>query len=1285
MKCISPLLKSRRGYALVLVLSFIVLVTAMLVGFLLSATTERAASGGFAASVSARQIADSAVAVVQGQINDATTQGINVAWISQPGMVRTFDDGGALKHAYKLYSAPEMVATSVDATADLPPANWPQEPEIWTDLNAPITANGKANFPILDPAALEDIGAVEGLEDKGLVIDADPYGATDYQPAPMPVRWLYVLKDGQLVAPGALNLGELTITEETDDNPIVGRVAFWTDDDTAKVNINTASEQVFWDTPRAHSTTEVTSYGLMQPARGEYQRYPGHPATVSLSAIFPGLEPEDIYDIIPRITGELDNPNGPGWTSMGGKQIPLKSSWQDSSTGLLTDGNRLFSNVDELMFRAEYASNQRVPNGIISKDLLATREFFLTAHSRSPETNLFNLPRIAAWPIARLVGESTLDLRRTNPFDRLIALCASTGEIETADVRPYFFQREKPLDPANDLLGIPRNMELYRYLQELTGRNIPGIGGGHFQAKYGQDRDQILTQMFDYIRSSNLYDDSLNEQTPPGFPFTAPVAGAKRPVTTGWGNINSTVGGTVGDPGHGLVAPVHGPNDTMGQGRFLQLRQLDIIFIACADPALPESNVAYVLKSDGTPDYTKGNKMLREPFPSGNGVPLEAGEIRVQAMVLPEFFSTGVGWRIVKPDIRIEIEGLDQMTIEGKELQFPEIGHTPFIRELQAISGGGGHNAGGSFIWKGILYRGSNETKAGPRPTTMPMASDGANFPFISAPVTIPKGTKMTMGGVDDGITVRIYADTTDPAGPKLVQTININIPEQDLPVPTINKEPHRWTFFSDGVGTWEYPPGSGTDTGATKGRSSVTNAGNSANSDPLVGKLDDNGRDVARGILPRHADYRLVGAMQTVPVTEYLPHPQYTVASAHGALLFRNTGSGAQIKDNGARLVTNAGDTENGDIPKGLFGAGLYGNPSAPGDLTGDFDNGMGTQAHGAGINKPDEGNIYREPASYSWTDGLSFPYYTNWNRSRADGPTYFSPNRIMPSAGMMGSLPSQVKAGKAWQTLLFRPTATHESSHIGATEPKDHLLLDLFWMPVVEPYAISDRLSTAGKVNMNYQIMPFTYIKRDAGLRAVIKNEKIYRIPTTLSGSALSPGIFSTTKPPDWGALTREYRFPLDVDETLSQFDTRFEQADKDTNVFVSSSEICELHLVPEGESLSSMAGSWMNYRQTGDNMREKPYAVILPKLTTKSNTYTVHFRAQALRKGVASTPGIWREGRDGVIAEYRGSTTIERFINPDAEIPDYAANAASLSSADPLDKFYKWRVIANRQFAP
>ena len=159
-------------------------------------------------------------------------------------------------------------------------------------------------------------------------------------------------------------------------------------------------------------------------------------------------------------------------------------------------------------------------------------------------------------------------------------------------------------------------------------------------------------------------------------------------------------------------------------------------------------------------------------------------------------------------------------------------------------------------------------------------------------------------------------------------------------------------------------------------------------------------------------------------------------------------------------------------------------------------------------------------------------------------------------------------------------------------------------------------------------------------------------------------------------------EYRFGVNIDETLQQFKEKFANGD----IFKSASEICDLFIVPnDGTTLSNMDGFWSNHRRTGENARERIYTTIYPRLTTRSNTYTVHFRVQALKKQRTSTSGTWTEGKDLITGEYRGATVIERFINPDAEIPNYAKNPDSISTFKTLDQFYKWRTIRNTQFNP
>ncbi len=169
-----------------------------------------------------------------------------------------------------------------------------------------------------------------------------------------------------------------------------------------------------------------------------------------------------------------------------------------------------------------------------------------------------------------------------------------------------------------------------------------------------------------------------------------------------------------------------------------------------------------------------------------------------------------------------------------------------------------------------------------------------------------------------------------------------------------------------------------------------------------------------------------------------------------------------------------------------------------------------------------------------------------------------------------------------------------------------------------------------------------------------------------------------------------SRNFRLPLDLDETLTQFEQRFNSGD----IFRSESEICSLFLVPEGRSLSQMPGyfSISNFGLTGDNYRERPYTRILPKLTTKSNTFTVHYRVQVLKQANRSNNGgdwgTWNENTDFVLAEQRGSYTIERYIDPnDQELlgPPVVDPATEPNLRDAsLEKYYKFRVVAHKKFS-
>jgi hypothetical protein len=105
---------------------------------------------------------------------------------------------------------------------------------------------------------------------------------------------------------------------------------------------------------------------------------------------------------------------------------------------------------------------------------------------------------------------------------------------------------------------------------------------------------------------------------------------------------------------------------------------------------------------------------------------------------------------------------------------------------------------------------------------------------------------------------------------------------------------------------------------------------------------------------------------------------------------------------------------------------------------------------------------------------------------------------------------------------------------------------------------------------------------------------------------------------------------------------------------------------------------------HQRTGDNVREFPYGHIYPRITPKSHNYTVHVRVQSLRKANAprddDAAEEWDETRDQIVGEYRGSTTLERYIDAsNPNLPDFA----DPNVKDPLDKYYRFRVVNTRQF--
>ncbi len=1252
-----------RGVALVIVLSFLILISVIILAFFSSVSTELTNSKAVANSATTHQLADSAVNVVMAQLVDATkgqdSSNATLAWASQPGMIRTFDTTGQAKDFFKLYSSDQMTADggSFDAKAEVPPTDWntAANSELYTDLNAPgVDSQGLPVYPIVDPAAdgtKPVLGQPIDLKVEGFSITSPPgYNSSKDNRAPMPVKWLYVLKDGTLKPGSGAGVGNINVIGATTANPIVGRIAFWADDETAKVNINTASEGVYWDTPRIFSPEDVGAsaagyspgavastpgLGLCQPANREYQRYPGHPATTSLSPIFGSLlaspvpafsnnyaaitpgnaaQLDPYYNIAPRIgmtaTGGVAQGGG---GSNGGTRIPA---------AMTLDTDRLYASVDELMFTPVLTTTgsppSRVPNTAansknpktITKGVLEKARFFITANSSAPEVTLYNTPRIGIWPV-------NVDPLKQTAFDKLAAFCGTIGSNAGND--EYYFTREDARSATKDFT--PRNQTLYKYLQALTSKAVPGFGG-KFSDKYPAgsdgvtDCDQILTSIYDYIRCVNLSDTSTGAK-----PFT--------PLT----NFNNK--NLASTAGAGEVIPIR-INNTQGFGRFDTVAELDLLF-------------------HGTHKFATSNRADK-----------------MKAVVMMKFGSPMQGNVGYQPNLKYRITGLDTLKItdakpEAVSLNLPNdatnIIEVPDNQTCHGRSFGGIEGPAMAFTNKPLLDRSTNK-----RLTTSGGELPG-NYPFFSKQeIALGFADSVTTFALSAG-TIKVEVIAVDTKA--IVQTLTFKIPKTDkIKIPDFNNNysdfNKRLSTMQTDWGNWTLPI---------------------QNEDTVIGLelAGTKGNDASNTTDNTAGDLRMVAARQTVADSFFRPHLDWSntmsaksPGKAYG--LIASLGLRYPGATSGA-LVANAnymnGDVKQPGIPSRVpLTDGVRRADGKPGD----WDTGVGLQKDGAYMNKADEG----DQQFTNYLDGSGrIPYITKDDFFQADG-TAFSPNRQVPSSMMFGGIPTGVQRNLPWQTLLFHPRP-EDISHPGKASPPDHLLADLFWMPIVEPWAISQPFATMGKINMNYQIVPFTYIQRSTGLQAVMKGTKFMALQVG-DATSYKPHITSIGQTPN--ASLDHRRYSIDMAKTLADFDTKF----KNNEVFKSATQICEMNLIPPQVAGSpGMAAFWNNNQLTGDNLREKPYVDIYPRLTTKSNTYTVHVRVQALKKAPvtpANPADKWDASKDKVVGEYRGSSILERYIDVnDPLLPDFATKFANNpnDSALNIDQYYKMRVVSTKRFAP
>lgn len=1271
------------GFALVLVLAFLALLMVLMTAFLGLGQDDSRLSSLHLEHCRADWVAQNAVNTALAQLRSATSQtfenGATKPWTSQPGAIRVHRMNGDLETLYKLYSASVMTAAApVETAADLP-ADWLEQPARFVDLNAPrILSDGDLRFPVVDPRAMtgEATTGIEGFyyqEEAGAV---GPGGVAGEQRLPMPVQWIYQLRDGRL---GTLNgEGKLVVTDAggaSEDNPIVARFAFWVDDETTKINVNTAAEGAFWDSPRADNAQERLLAATV-PSRLEYARHPGHPAGVCLSSVLlPGrrlypagfsvvdstmqtMTVEDALDLwrMGRLVAAETNEG----TSFGGtRHADWSALWPTQPAPRPRQAR--YADTHEVLFDVAVAGPEQnlrqASSGGSDRDRrriagfwgrhpdalerLRRAGFFLTSTSSAPEVTLYGTPRVATWPAHAQTldnGASLGDVRssRDTVHNHKLKLAASLKG------QPWFVVRSEPGNGMNDFdrHGRGANKRLFECLQRLTSRPIPGFqreGYGTFEGKYGEDRDAVLLGIMDYIRASNFADGQL----PGTLQFSILCPGVEH---HGFGQVsplqmrvrNSELGTS---------------NHLRGLGRTPAISEVALVITCRAE---------VVVGADGEPE------ILGQPSEAGRVQLTAVGDRELEAGFMVELFVPGHGWTDYCPFITAGMfGGLPGAEPRGSDA-FPSlrINDQPLLpygtggRPRNRISSAefppaGWHGAGGA-----VGLRALSEGALVFRPVVVKANTDGS----------LPHLRLSGSAGQSEQIKIALYdvPESTDKAD--LLQVVPLVIPdiglEEDPEHPRLDL-PRLSTELDDPL---------------LENRLHLA----SLRRQPL---LTEN--DVVQSFAPLHGDYRLVAAQRwvesrgsagTSPL--FTPHPQWglqkhahdlrdsflpvissAVSYIPGLTLPSGTGPDipATLSQPGAIVRAWRGSGwETGTAASVLNNLRLEGGRrgEALPWITGDFDNGYAGAPDGPYMNRPDDGHWAAA------TRSGSLPYFDNISLTGASvppvSPAAFSPQRLLPSPVMFGSLPTGTRSQVPWQTLLFRPQA----GHYGAESPPDHLLLDLFWTPVLEPEPFSQHFETAGKINLNHEILPFRHITRATALHAALKAETLMAIPDEAAGTYKNGGN-----------PQGRFRRHLDAAKTLALWKRNlFDQG----RVFLTASQICEQYLVPEGlagdVSDADMAAFWRQHRLTGDNTRERPYAHLYSRLTTRSNSYRVHFIAQTIVKARSTAPERFDPDRDRITATRQGSALLRRQL--DLDHPRLPEDFTS-DSAPALDRFYRWQV--------
>lgn len=445
---------SRRGIALVLILGVIVIITIMAVGLSAVMRTERAVAKSNLDSVQARAFAEMAVDDATGLIRQAIDAGSTQGrfWASQGGKITVFEADGTVNPTLSgtLYS---IVAGAGTGTINLNQTSF------------------SGNSPIASSVAVNS-GSAPALD----------------------VQWINVLEDPSSAA--------------NEKNKIAGRYAFWVDDETSKINLNTSD-----------GTAKYTNSWFGS----------GTPADIALEAL-----------------------------NSGGGNIPEALAGAIANeTGIKTQGASAAPRYFNSPFEVARVNGAGV-------NLFQNNNFNVTHYSLAPELNIFGEPRIPL-TVSRTItspsGVQTVNNAMVGDYNYKGTGVPGDPTLPVGRPLTQIYPSSKQLpnaiggNPLSQTFEFERAMDNQRFSETdsdyemgrrianyLKGKNsagdsiqwprFPGSGAG-FAAKYSDRQiDSIAMQILSLMKRTTLADHSRDVSLGPilgkGWLSDKPVKGLSR-------------------------------------------------------------------------------------------------------------------------------------------------------------------------------------------------------------------------------------------------------------------------------------------------------------------------------------------------------------------------------------------------------------------------------------------------------------------------------------------------------------------------------------------------------------------------------------------------------------------------------------------------------------------------------------------------------------------------------------------------------------------------------------